>query len=137
MQKLWGNLDVSCCEKTPGREQFSCYRCCRRRCNTGKCPALKSQCHVCDKKGHWAGSTLCNKRKKAEQRGGRQNRAQRLREDTSESSSDEESVTATSESSSDEGADGSKQHVRRVRKVFRIQGVRQARGLVGIFPFPS
>ena len=135
MQKLWGNLDVSCCEKTPGREQFSW--CCRRRCNTGKCPALKSQCHVCDKKGHWAGSTLCNKRKKAEQRGGRQNRAQRLRGDTSESSSDEESVTATSESSSDEGADGSKQHVRRVRKVFRIQGVRQARGLVGIFPFPS
>ena len=92
---------------------------------------MKSRCHVCDKKGHWAGSTLCNKRKKAEQRGRRPNRAQRLREDTSESSSDEESVTATSESSSDEGADGTKQHVRRVRKAFRIQGVRQAQGKKG------
>ena len=119
-------------QKTPAREQFSCYRCCRQRCNVEKCPALKSQCHVCNKKGHWAGSTLCDKRKKAEQRGRRQGRAQRLREDTSESSSDEESVvTATSESSSNEDADGSKQQVRRVRKVFRIQGVRQARGKKG------
>ena len=119
-------------QKTPAREQFSCFRCGRQRCNTEKCPTLKSRCHVCDKKGHWAGSTLCDKQKKVEQRGRRQGRAQRLREDTSESSSDEDSVvTATSESSSNEGADGSQRQVRRVRKVFRIQGARQARGKKG------
>lgn len=113
--------------KNPASKQFLCYRCDRRRCYTGKCPALKSRCHICDKKGHWAGSTVCDKRKKVEQGGRGYGKAQRLREDTSESSSDEDSVcTATNESSSTEDADRGKEQVRRVLKVFRIQGVRQA-----------
>ena len=55
-------------QKDSTNDQFNCFRCGRRRCNIMKCPALKSRCHICNRKGHWAGSYLCDNQPKKEQK---------------------------------------------------------------------
>ena len=111
------------------KDSSSCERCNRYNCFQDRCPALKSQCHACNKKGYWANSVLCQGTSKGKPKtSAKARQIEEKDENESESEEDSDEMSSTEDNDSDSSLAYNKKvkaKTSRVRgRVFKIKGVR-------------